>query len=183
MVNVNMNFELVCLIKLQSVIFSFFSPRPELYRCYLFWKDNTTLIIGWAKHIQVIHGTMTYKISLISFTAIWYCWEHAWTFNECFVHVCIYEFSCRLMFLLKVCVVKERVRTNGNQNPEHKLLPSRYVEIGIIMLRWHIFWLWCYLLAWDRILEKHITYFIFIFDIAIVFIINMLPKTSSLILI
>ncbi|CAB3979402.1 vacuolar sorting-associated 41 homolog [Paramuricea clavata] len=66
------------------------SPRPQVYRCNLFWKDNTTLIVGWANIVQV-------------------------------------------------CNVKERTKTTVTQNPEHKFLPSKYVEIvGMIPLDYFI---------------------------------------------
>lgn len=29
------------------------SPRPDLYPCNLCWKDDHTLLIGWAQHIRV----------------------------------------------------------------------------------------------------------------------------------
>jgi hypothetical protein len=30
------------------------APRAELFKCSLQWKDDTTLIIGWADHIKVV---------------------------------------------------------------------------------------------------------------------------------
>ncbi len=30
------------------------APRPELFKCSLLWKDDHTLIIGWADHIKVV---------------------------------------------------------------------------------------------------------------------------------
>ncbi|CAG8500991.1 4625_t:CDS:10 [Ambispora gerdemannii] len=29
------------------------SPRPDLYRCHLCWRDDTHLLIGWADNVQV----------------------------------------------------------------------------------------------------------------------------------
>ncbi|KAL1923384.1 uncharacterized protein VTP21DRAFT_8364 [Calcarisporiella thermophila] len=29
------------------------SPRPDLYRCHLKWRDDSTLLIGWASHVKV----------------------------------------------------------------------------------------------------------------------------------
>jgi hypothetical protein len=34
-----------------------------------------------------------------------------------------------------VCNVKERTKTTVTQNPEHKFLPSKYVEIGITTVK------------------------------------------------
>ncbi|XP_028395633.1 vacuolar protein sorting-associated protein 41 homolog [Dendronephthya gigantea] len=66
------------------------SPRPQLYRCNLFWKDNTTLIVGWANIVQV-------------------------------------------------CNVKERIKNAVVQNPDHKFLPSKYVEIvAMTVLEYYI---------------------------------------------
>ena len=31
----------------------YLSPRPQLYRCNLSWKDDTTLLIGWANNLKV----------------------------------------------------------------------------------------------------------------------------------
>ena len=39
----------------RDIICAFFSPRAQLYRCNLFWKENTTLIIGWANIIKVCY--------------------------------------------------------------------------------------------------------------------------------
>ena len=36
-----------------SVIIYFGRYRPELYRCCLCWKDDITLLIGWADMVQV----------------------------------------------------------------------------------------------------------------------------------
>ena len=36
-----------------SVIIYLGSYRPELYRCCLCWKDDITLLIGWADMVQV----------------------------------------------------------------------------------------------------------------------------------
>ena len=36
---------------------AFRSPRPDLYRCRLCWKDDNTLLIGWANYIRVCPGT------------------------------------------------------------------------------------------------------------------------------
>lgn len=30
------------------------APRAELFKCSLQWKDDTTLVIGWADHIKVV---------------------------------------------------------------------------------------------------------------------------------
>lgn len=39
----------LCLITVQSC----FSHRPELYGCQLFWKDERTLLVGWADRVKV----------------------------------------------------------------------------------------------------------------------------------
>jgi len=39
-----------------------FSLRPELYRCCLCWKDDRTLLIGWANSIKVWDMVMEWII-------------------------------------------------------------------------------------------------------------------------
>jgi hypothetical protein len=34
-------------------LFSLIRLRPELYRCSLCWKDETTLLIGWGDTIKM----------------------------------------------------------------------------------------------------------------------------------
>ena len=36
-----------------NLMLSFCSYRPELYRCCLCWRDDVTLLIGWADMVQV----------------------------------------------------------------------------------------------------------------------------------
>lgn len=31
------------------------SPRADLFKCTLYWQDNTTLLIAWADHIKIAH--------------------------------------------------------------------------------------------------------------------------------
>jgi hypothetical protein len=49
------------------------SPRADLYKCHLCWKDNRTLLIGWADCVKVanVRSTVTSADSVVEITSLY----------------------------------------------------------------------------------------------------------------
>lgn len=109
------------------------SYRPELYRCCLCWRDDVTLLIGWADMVQV--ETRSYLCSGLKHSLVCSFMNLViYLVNMLslllFVSGCLSVFLSHGIIFPQICVVKERLVQRSD-------LPPLVVEIGKHQL---LFW-------------------------------------------
>lgn len=105
--------------------FMFSSYRPELYRCCLCWRDDVTLLIGWADMVQVGKLVICLVVWIIhQFVCLlghsFGCSSLLLFVSQC-LSVC--SFTPNHIIFPQICVVKERLVQRSD-------LPPLVVEIG-----------------------------------------------------
>ncbi|CAG8508593.1 12818_t:CDS:10 [Ambispora leptoticha] len=105
------------------------SPRPDLYRCHLCWRNDTHLLIGWADHVQV--GVVKERTRMENTQGPSLYVEIIALFRTDFIVCGIAPFKD--MMLLMAYITDDIIQNEETSNPEQQRRPrAKRPELRII---------------------------------------------------